>query len=211
MKIIGFVNSKGGVGKSTVACNIAVEVARNGGHPLLIDGDIQGSSLAFRATRELDDIKAVAITTPTIHKDIKDFTGFSMAIIDAGGRDTAVFRSAIMACDLLLIPTCPSQYDIWACNDCVTVLKEARTYKDIPAFFILNQLIPNTIISKEATEALNEFSGNVELLSTTLTSRVAFKNSISHGKGVSEYEPDGKASVEIKNLYKEIKELLNGN
>jgi chromosome partitioning protein len=57
MKIIGFVNSKGGVGKSTVVCNIAVEVALKGKSPLLIDGDIQGSSTAFRATREIDDIK----------------------------------------------------------------------------------------------------------------------------------------------------------
>ena len=113
-----------------------------------------------------------------------------------------------MACDLLLIPTCPSQYDIWACGDCIEVLKEARAYKDIPAFFLLNQLIPNTIISKEATEALSEFSSDVKLLSSTLTSRVAFKNSISHGKGVSEYEPNGKASIEIKELYKEIKELI---
>ena len=58
MKIIGFVNSKGGVGKSTIACNIAVEVALESKNPLLIDSDVQGSSTAFRATRELDDIKA---------------------------------------------------------------------------------------------------------------------------------------------------------
>jgi len=45
-------------------------------------------------------------------------------------------------------------------------------------------------------------------MSSTLTSRVAFKNSVTHGKGVSEYEPDGKASIEIKKLYEEIKELL---
>ncbi len=208
MKIIGFVNSKGGVGKSTVACNIAVEISLEGKTPLLIDGDIQGSSTAFRATRELDDIKAVAITTPTIHKDLRDFDGFDMAIIDAGGRDTAVFRSAIMACDLLIIPTNPSQYDIWACGDCIQVLKEARAYKEIPAYFVLNQLIPNTLVSKDATEALNEFSDDVQLLSSTITSRVAFKNSISDGKGVSEYEPGGKASLEIKQLYREIKELL---
>ncbi len=211
MKIIGFINSKGGVGKSTIACNVAVEVALEGLKPLLIDSDIQGSSTAFRATRELDDIKAVSITTPTIHKDLQSFNGFDIAIIDSGGRDTAVFRSAIMSCDLLVIPTNPSQYDVWACGDCIQVLKEARAYKDIPAYFVLNQLIPNTIVSKEATEALNEFSGDVKLLSSTLTSRVAFKNSIPYGKGVSENEPEGKASVEIKNLYKEIKELLNEN
>ncbi len=211
MKIVGFINSKGGVGKSTIACNIAVEVALDGLRPLLIDSDIQGSSTAFRATREIDDIKAISITTPTIHKDLQSFNGFDIAIIDSGGRDTAVFRSAIMACDLLIIPTNPSQYDIWACGDCIQVLQEARVYQNIPAYFVLNQLIPNTIVSKEATEALNEFTEDVNLLSSTLTSRVAFKNSIPYGKGVSENEPEGKASIEIKNLYREIKELLNEN
>ena len=55
MKIIGFVNSKGGVGKSTVACNIAVEVALEGKSPLLIDGDsgivngFQGYQRPFRS------------------------------------------------------------------------------------------------------------------------------------------------------------------
>lgn len=35
MEIIGFINSKGGVGKPTVACNIAVEVALEGKSPFL--------------------------------------------------------------------------------------------------------------------------------------------------------------------------------
>ena len=101
-------NTKGGVGKSTIACNFSVESALAGKKTLLIDADIQGSSIGFRASREKNDIKAMSITTPTLHKDIKDFQ-FDMVLIDVGGRDSAVFRSAIMACDLMIIPVLPSQ------------------------------------------------------------------------------------------------------
>ena len=59
-------------------------------------------------------------------------------------------------------------------------------------------------------QALNDFSEDIKLMNSHLTSLVAFKTSISNGLGVSEYEPDGKASLEIKALYEEIKGLLEG-
>jgi chromosome partitioning protein len=202
-------NTKGGVGKSTAACNFAVEFALTGKKALLIDADIQGSSMNFRASREKNDIKATSIVTPTLHKDVKDFA-FDVVIIDVGGRDSSVFRSAIMACDLMIIPVLPSQYDIWATGDTIKILKEARIYKEIPAYFIMNQVIPNSIVAREAIQALQDFQKDAALLKSVLCSRVAFKNSISYGQGVSEYEPDGKAAEELKNTYKEIMNILEG-
>ncbi|MEM1684992.1 MAG: ParA family protein, partial [Nanopusillaceae archaeon] len=72
-KIIVVANQKGGVGKSTVACNIAVAFAVDGYKTLIIDTDPQESSLNFRAMREKDDIQAVSITKPTVHKDVLKF------------------------------------------------------------------------------------------------------------------------------------------
>ena len=209
MEIIAFLNSKGGVGKSTIACNIAVESVLNKKKTLLIDADSQGSSMAFRALRENNDIKAIAINTATIHKDIKAFSGFDTIIIDAGGRDTAVFRSAMLACDLMAIPVLPSQYDMWAANETLEILKDAKVYNEnLKAYFLLNQLIPNTKVSIEAIEALREITDEVGILKTSLCSRVAYKSSITRGQGVTEFEPKGKASNEIRALYKE---LINEN
>lgn len=212
MKVISVVNQKGGVGKSTIACNLAVCALNDNKKTLLIDADPQGSSLSFRAIREADDLKAVSITQPTIHKDISDFNNFDLVIIDAGGRDNTLFRSAVTAASkgILLIPVLPSQYDIWATEDTFKILKEARVYVDIEAYAVFNQTIQNTNISKEAKEALEELTAesDIKLLNTVLFSRVDYKKSISKGLGVVEYEPKGKASAEMKSLYQEIKGAL---
>ena len=203
--IITVGNTKGGVGKSTIACNFAIEASLKGKAVLLVDADIQGSSVAFRALREKDDIKAMSITTPTLHKDLKDFS-FDIIVIDVGGRETKTFRSAVLACDIMVIPVLPSQYDIWAAGDTIEVLNEANTYKEISPFFVLNQVIPNTLVAKEAMEAIKEFE-EVKLLKEKLHSRVDFKNSITHGLGVGEYKPSGKAAGEMNSLYKRVLSL----
>lgn len=209
MNSITIGNEKGGVGKSTIACNIAVEATLSGLKVLLIDADTQGSSMDFRAIRAEDEklpqFQAVSITKNTIHKDIKSFQDFDLVIIDAGGRDTATFRSAIMAADLMLIPVLPSQYDIWATQGTIEALEQARSFKDIDARIIVNQVIPNTRVAKEAIEALNTF--NVPVLINYLHARVAFKQSIAEGRGISEYER-GKGAHEMKLLYEEVSNLL---
>lgn len=200
--IITVGSTKGGVGKSTISCNLAVSAALAGKSVLLVDADTQASSMSFRAARQMDDIQAIQITTPTIHKDLSQFN-HDLKIIDAGGRDNKAFRSAIMAADLLIIPCLPSSVDFWAASDVIEILSEARTYKDIPAHFVLNQVIPNTKLSVEIVEAMKEFEKDADLLKTVLCSRIVYKNAFAEGKGVVEMA-DKKAADEINNLYAEI-------
>ena len=209
MKVICIGSEKGGTGKSTITANLAAEAVRGGLKVLVIDADAQQSSIDFRGVRSdrevIPQFQAVSIIKNTIHKDVHSFRDFDLIIIDVGGRDSTVFRSAILAADILLIPVLPSQYDIWATSGTVDALAEARTYHDIEARFVINQVIPNTTVAKEALEALKEF--DVPVLSTRLHSRVAYKQSIGEGKGVTEYEPAGKAASEIKSLYQEVSVL----
>ena len=216
MNVIVVANQKGGVGKSTISCNLGVASALSGHKTLIIDADPQGSSATFRAVREKDDLKVISIIKPTIHKDIQDFTSFDRVSVDAGGRDSAVFRSAILAAagGMLIIPILPSQYDIWATEDTFNILRDARTYKDIAAYGLFNQVIQNTTVTKEAVETLKDMTveNEVRLLAQNLYQRVDYKKSISEGKGVMEYAPGGKAAQEVRNLFDEIcRRLEAGN
>lgn len=205
--IITIGNSKGGVGKSTVACNLAARAAQEKKSVLLIDADPQASSLNFRNMREGDDIKASAITTPTLHKDLSSFTAFELIIIDSGGRDSKTFRSAILASDVLIIPVLPSVYDIWATQDTLEVVQEARMYNDkMVCRFLLNQVIPNTIMERDALEALED-KKEIPMLQSRLGSRAAFKNALASGQGVVEHSPKSKAADELKACYSEIMAL----
>ena len=206
--IITIGNQKGGVGKTTIATNIAVISAINNKKTLLIDADIQGSSMDFRSLREdnLASVHAVQIIKPTIHTDLTAFKSFSNIFIDAGGRDSDTFRSAIMACDVLLVPVTPSPYDIWSSEETFKLLAQARIYKKINAFIVLNQVIANTNISRDVQNALNDIAKeyNLNICKTLLYSRVAYKESVSQGKGLAEYAPKSKANIELQNLYQEV-------
>lgn len=208
-KVVVVANQKGGVGKSTIACNLAVAFSKGGYKTLLIDADTQGSSIGFRALRQEDDIQAIAIPSPTIHKDISKFE-HQVVIVDAGGRDTSTFRSAVLSASfgILIIPVLPSVYDVWATEDTLKILEEARLYADIKAYIVINQVIKANIV-KEAIDVLSELASNyrVGILNTKLHSRVSYRNSIKEGKGVLEYD-DPKAKHELRQLYEEVKQLL---
>ena len=195
--------TKGGVGKSTIASNLAVAKALEGKSVLLVDTDTQPHSMSFRSIREKDDITAVQIQTPTVHKDLSEFSQ-EYKIVDAGGRDNKAFRSAIMAADILLIPCQPSSLDFWAAQDVIEILNEARTYKDIKAYFVLNQVVTNTRLSVEIAKAIKEFKDDAQLLDARLCSRIAYKNAFAEGKGVMETN-DAKAASEMTKLHDEIK------
>jgi chromosome partitioning protein len=86
------------------------------------------------------------------------------------------------------------------------LLKEARVYKDIRACFLLNQMQPNTTLSKEAKEVIDGFDADVRPLETIINARIAYKKSFGEGKSVLEWS-DPKAKEEITSLYNEILSL----
>jgi chromosome partitioning protein len=207
--IITVGNTKGGVGKTTIAVNLAIARALAGRDVWLIDGDRQGTAqTAISIRSEAGHAPGIACATypdgPTLRAQVQQQAAkFDDIIIDAGGRDSTALRAALVLSDVLLVPFQPRSYDVWALNDIAALVDEARSVRDgLRAFAVLNCADPgeHSTDNAEAAAAVAEVP-QFEYLPTPLRRRKAFANAAGAGLCVLELKPqDGKASAELDAL-----------
>lgn len=207
--IVGVLNQKGGVGKTTTSIGIASVLAKRGDRVLVIDADPQGSSLDWAAAREGEALfSVVGLPRASIHKEIANLAkDYDHVIIDGPPRVTDLARSAILASDVVLIPVQPSPYDIWAANEVVELIKEASVFKDnLKSCFVINRKIVNTAIGRDVVEALSTYP--VPVLKCSIAQRVIFAESAAQGKAVFELEPEHPGALELNAVVAELEEFL---
>ncbi|MGQ5524234.1 ParA family partition ATPase [Chitinimonas sp. PSY-7] len=205
--IFSVLNQKGGVGKTTISVGLAASLAHAGSRVLLVDTDPQGSALDWAAARQDEPLfTVVGFPRPSIHKEISQIgKGYDHIVIDGPPRVTDLARSAIMASDVVLIPVQPSPYDIWAAEEVVKLVDEARIYKEnLKSAFVVNRKITNTAIGRDVREALSAYP--VHVLAASITQRVVFAEAAAQGNAVFEIEPTGPATAEIEAMVAELLE-----
>ena len=205
--IVGVLNQKGGVGKTTLSVNLAACLARTGARVLLIDADPQGSALDWAAARQGEPLfSVVGFPRATIHKEIAQLgQGYDHIIIDGPPRVTDLARSAIMASNIVVIPVQPSPYDIWAAEEVVKLIDEARVFKEnIKSVFVVNRKITNTAIGRDVREALAAYP--IHVLDAAIAQRVVFAEAAAQGQAIFEIDPTGPAVAEVEAVAAELVE-----
>ena len=208
-----FGHIKGGAGKSTASTNFAARHAQNK-NVLFVDADPQQSSTRFFQYRDKDGVKpsisCMNLTGDSIYQQIPKFAEqFDDVIIDAGGRDAPSLRAALVIADLLIVPVCPSEYDVLETLKLPAILNEFKAVNPaMRAAMFINQADPNPQMKfvDETIEGLKDLT-SMALLKSKLCYRSQFRRTAEMGMGVNElprkYDPY-KSNMEMFKLYEEI-------
>ncbi len=196
-------NTKGGVGKTTLAVNLTIARALAGRDVLLVDGDEQGTAISFTElrTEQLGQpgYTAVSLHGAAIRTQVRQLAPkYADVIIDVGGRDTGSLRAALTVADTFLIPVQPRSFDLWAIDNIVALVREAREINErLRVVAILNAADAQGSDNDTAAEQLSEADG-IEYLPTSIGRRKAFPNAASAGRSVLEQASrDQKAVQEL--------------
>ena len=154
MPVIVIANPKGGVGKSTLATNVAGWLARQGHAVMLGDVDRQQSARQWLALRppSLPAIRGWDVASDHLVRPPK---GTTHVVLDTpaglhGKRLEAVLKIA----DRVLIPLQPSLFDIQATHAFVKLLREHRRAADIATGLVAMRVKEHTLSNEQLHQYL---------------------------------------------------------
>lgn len=201
--IISFLNQKGGVGKTTLAVNVAAELARTATNILLIDADKQGSASTWASLREDTDFKVISLARENMARDAMRLAAdHAYTVIDGPPHAESIARSCIIASDLVLMPIEPSGLSTWASALTVRQVQQAQDFKTLKCGLVISRKIANTIIGREIRTMAASLS--IPILTSEISQRVAYAESLTMGQTIFEWAPESSAAEEITNLTQEI-------
>lgn len=125
--LITLTNTKGGVGKSTLAAHLAIWLYDRGYRVALLDTDEQQSSARWIQAAEPKITLAVATKTDeitSIRTTLLETHDFIVA--DSPGVSGDASHAITMLADLALVPVQPSKLDVWAIKDALKFVRLAQ-------------------------------------------------------------------------------------
>lgn len=206
MKTIALIAQKGGTGKTTLALSLAVAAVQDGKSVAVIDLDPQTSAANWRDRRQTE---GPALEAPALGRLAQTLAaarqaGADFIVIDTPGKSEQAAVAAARSADLVIIPARPQIYDI----ETLAATRELVAIAgNKPALVVLNAVPAQGKRQDEARAAIEELG--LAVCPFVVTHRAAFGDAPTLGLGVTEYEPAGKAAIEIQQVYKSISQLIH--
>lgn len=217
--IITIINQKGGVGKSTIALNLAAALSDNNHSVFVIDADPQGTLSMWakaRARQTPSKIKSnISITQKSwSSEEILKLTqppNYDFTIIDCGPANNKIAKATLVVSTLALIPISPSPLDIDSVRATIELIQQgaARGAVKLKAYLLISKKIVGTNLGKEARQACQMLK--LPVLKTEISQRIALCESAITGQSVLEYASNSMAAKEFIMLEKEVKKCLKQN
>jgi chromosome partitioning protein len=210
--VIALLNLKGGCGKSTIAINLACELAGNGDSVLLLDNDSQGTASQWLSHGRLpvqgsfmplendaDGERLVRAVAARKERYI---------VLDAPAHVGAAAQAAGKIADLVLVPVTASGVDLAATRTVVDLIRRARVLRrsDSPKCLIVPSKIDRrTDAGRHIDEHARAFGENV---GPAIHQRTAFVEAFGAGQWIGDYAPQSAAHFDIASLAIAVKRSL---
>lgn len=208
MHIISVINLKGGVGKTTIALNLAATLAEQGHRVVLIDADPQRSATQWAqqgppalpmAVHPLQ-ADAGAPQFQAALAQLAQAAQATLVVIDCPPELSDPALVAALLADVVLVPVTPSPLDLWAAQQAVATAQEARALRDgvKPLISLVpSKLLQQTILARDLPAALAALG---EPVAPAITQRVALVEAIVLGQTISTYAKTSPAAIEFAAL-----------
>ena len=202
--IITIAHSKGGVGKSLLAWHLAI-----GLKVPIVDLDFQKTLVYTNSLRVANGHKPIEIIqpeTPEAFVELIDtWPEEKHLIIDVGGFDSNLNRTAIFISDVIITPAVDRVTEIAGLYKFHQIIEELseKMDVDIQANVLLNDVSPSArdfSVIEEMIESLDHF----QLMDVVVAHRADFYRTMEEGKGITELTKESKAKNEMKQLIKTI-------
>jgi chromosome partitioning protein len=200
MKVIALISQKGGVGKTTLAINLAAAAHRDGRQVVVADTDPQQSTYEWYKGRKAEyPLPYVAQVFPDNLGEVIETATRNEAdllFVDTSPNSTEDSLTIADRADLVIVPCAPSFIDLRALKRTEKILRLSGR----PAFAVLNLCPPVGEDAEQAESALARLGFTV--CPHRIVTRAATRRSYALDQSVFEFEPSGKAAAEFEAVYR---------
>jgi chromosome partitioning protein len=227
MLTIAVVQQKGGVGKTTLAVNLAACAHLAGLRVLIVDLDRQatafdwsvverapssrcaGITVVQAVSRKADTALGIAAQIPMMSR------GYDVVFLDGPPRLGDVTLAAAVAADVALIPLEPFAASLWAVPDTIDlldsadVIREQRGMRPVDRALVLSRAGIGTRLLREAEAEIRKDPAGGKLLGI-VHQRVAIAEVMKIGEAAATVPAAACAAEEFSRLWRQLKRGMHG-
>ena len=211
--VIGFLNQKGGCGKSTTAVHFAYWLAiKKKKKVLLVDADSQRSSSEWLEGMELAVPYQVVQTPDDLLELLPELAlQCDQLVVDGPASLAEATRAILFRADLAIVPVQPTGIDLRSASEAVRLIKQAQSVRGgtPAAAMFLSRAVKGTKLKDEAYTLLSK-TPELTLLKSVIHQKQVIADTSGQSATVWDLSsrPAKESAREYDRLFKEILALL---